>query len=116
MNRNVVQLLDGVAPLGCADPPALNNFRARGAESYPNTPACIDDVRQQFHLEYDAGNALDLAGLFANDAVLMPQRAPAVVGWDAIRSRYAAQFALQRFFFCLSGSALYNGPATQHLT
>lgn len=68
-----------------------------------NTPeTLIDGLRQQFNFAYNAGNAAALAGLFAEDAVLMPPGAPAAVGRYAIQARYAAQFANIQSSFALN--------------
>ncbi len=76
-----------------------------------NTPeASIDGLRQQFNLAYNAGDAAALAGLFAENALLMPPGAPAVVGRYAIQARYAAQFAnLQSSFTLEPGQILVSG-------
>src|SRR5574341_211504 len=76
-----------------------------------NTPeARIDDLRQQFNFAYNAGSADDLAKLIAEDAVWMPPGAPAVVGREAIRARYAAQFAnLQSIFTLYPGQIRVSG-------
>jgi uncharacterized protein (TIGR02246 family) len=70
----------------------------------------IDGLRQQFNLAYNAGDAAVLAGLFTEDAVLMPPGAPAVVGRYAIQARYAAQFAnIQSSFTLYPGEIRVSG-------
>jgi ketosteroid isomerase-like protein len=66
----------------------------------------IDGLRQQFNLAYNAGDAAVLAGLFAEDAVLMPPGAPAVVGRYSIQARYAAQFANIQSIFGLNAGKI----------
>ena len=67
-----------------------------------NTPgARIDQLRQEFNLAYSDGNAVDLAGLLTEDAVWLPPGEPAVVGRDAIQSRYTSQFATTGSSFTL---------------
>ncbi len=48
--------------------------------------ARIDSLRQEFNRTYSAGEADELAGLVAADAVWMPPGEPAVIGRDAIRA------------------------------
>ncbi len=63
----------------------------RGAVA-DSAPALIDRLRQEFNHAYTLGDAADLAGLVAEDAVWMPPGEPAVLGRDAIQARYEAQF------------------------
>lgn len=81
------------------------------ANPAPNTPeARIDGLRQQFNLAYNAADAAALAALFAQNGVLMPPGAPAVVGRDAIQTRYAAQFANVQSSFALNpGTIVVSG-------
>jgi uncharacterized protein (TIGR02246 family) len=69
--------------------------------------ARIDALRQQFNLAYNAGDAAGLAAIFAEDAVLMPPGAPAVVGRFAIQARYAAQFAKTQSIFTLNPGEIH---------
>jgi uncharacterized protein (TIGR02246 family) len=72
--------------------------------------ARIDGLRQQFNVAYNAGDAVSLAGLFAEDAVLMPPGAPPIVGRYAIQARYAAQFAnIQSSFVLNAGEIRVSG-------
>jgi ketosteroid isomerase-like protein len=72
----------------------------QGAANSPE--ARIDRVRQEFNRCYSAGNAAALAALLSEDAVWMPPGEPAIVGRDAIRARYEAQFATSQSVFTLN--------------
>ena len=89
----------------------LSAISVPAAQNPANTPeARIDELRQQFNLAYNAGNAAGLANLLAEDAVWMPPGVPAIVGRDAIRARYAAQFAnLQSVFTLYRGEIRVSG-------
>jgi ketosteroid isomerase-like protein len=85
-----------LAVLICSLPPIS------GQNPAANTPETrIDGLRQQFNLAYTAGDAAGLAGLFTEDAMLMPPGAMAVVGRQPIQVRYAEQFASVRSSFAL---------------
>ncbi len=92
----LVTAAKGQASYSTASAPAVQNPAANSPE------ALIDALRDQFNSAYNAGDAAALAALFAEDAVLMPPGAPAVVGRSAIQARYAAQFAKLQSIFALN--------------
>ena len=55
--------------------------------------APIDDVRNRYVAAYNAGDAAGVAALFAEDAVSMPDHAPALVGRAAIENSIKQTFA-----------------------
>ena len=55
--------------------------------------AAIDQVRERFAAAFNAGDAGAVAGLYTDDAMRMPPNEPAVVGREAILSRFEAEFA-----------------------
>jgi uncharacterized protein (TIGR02246 family) len=55
--------------------------------------APIDDVRNRYVAAYNSGDAAGVAALFAEDAVSMPDHAPALVGRAAIESSLKQTFA-----------------------
>ncbi len=72
--------------------------------------ARIEDLLHQFDRAYDEGDASDLAGLLAEDAVWLPPGAEPIVGRGAIQSRYAAQFAsIQSSFTLTAGQIRVSG-------
>jgi uncharacterized protein (TIGR02246 family) len=52
----------------------------------------IDSVLRSYEAAYNAGDASALAGLFTEDAVLMPPEAPISIGQDGVKSYYQAYF------------------------
>jgi uncharacterized protein (TIGR02246 family) len=85
-----------IGSLSAISAPAMQNQATKIPE------ARIDELRQQFNLAYNAGDAAGLARLFAEDAVLMPPGTAAIVGRSAIQARYAAQFANVQSIFTLN--------------
>ena len=55
--------------------------------------APIDDVRNRYVAAYNSGDAAGVAALFAEDAVSMPDHAPALVGRAAIENSLKQTFA-----------------------
>jgi uncharacterized protein (TIGR02246 family) len=55
--------------------------------------APIDDVRNRYVAAYNAGDAAGVAALFAEDAVSMPDHAPALMGRAAIENSMKQTFA-----------------------
>ncbi len=68
--------------------------------------ARIEALLRQFDRAYDEGDASDLVGLLAEDAVWMPPGAEPIVGRDAIQARYTAQFASIQSGFTLHASQI----------
>jgi uncharacterized protein (TIGR02246 family) len=52
----------------------------------------VDQLRQDFNAAYNAGGAAAIANLVTEDTVWMPPGEPAVIGREAVKARYAAQF------------------------
>ena len=55
--------------------------------------APIDDIRNRYVAAYNAGDAAGAAALFAEDAVSMPDHAPALMGRAAIENSMKQMFA-----------------------
>jgi ketosteroid isomerase-like protein len=73
-----------------------------GAACAPSGPTAVDTsadqaaihAGDQAHVDaYNAGNVDGIIAVYADDAVLMPQDAPAAVGHEAIRKYYTASIA-----------------------
>jgi ketosteroid isomerase-like protein len=52
----------------------------------------INGMRKEFLRAYHAGDVAILAAFFSQNAVQLPPNEPAVLGREAIRTRYQAQF------------------------
>lgn len=53
----------------------------------------IDKVRQDFNVAYNKADVETIAGLVTEDVVWMPPNEPAMVGRQAVKTRYTSQFA-----------------------
>jgi len=54
--------------------------------------AAINAIPREYEAAYNAGDAAGAAAIFADDGVSMPPNEPAVVGKEAIQSRYQSIF------------------------
>lgn len=70
--------------------------------------AALKEATQTWMKAYNAGDADTIAGLYAEDAVLMPPHAPVAIGKAAIREFVARDSAGAK----TAGVALMPGPAT----
>ncbi len=52
----------------------------------------IDQLRQEYSIAYNAGDAAALAGLYTDDAVLLPPNDATLTGKEAIQSMYEVTF------------------------
>jgi uncharacterized protein (TIGR02246 family) len=67
---------------------ALSVSMPAHAQDDPN----IEDLRSRYEAAFNGGDASQLAGLFAEDAVIMPPNVDAVEGRSAIEQHYGTVF------------------------
>jgi uncharacterized protein (TIGR02246 family) len=67
---------------------ALSLSMPAHAQDDPN----VEDMRSRYEAAFNAGDASQLAGLFAEDAVIMPPNMDAVEGRSAIEQHYGEVF------------------------
>lgn len=78
--------------LGACQPPEQRQMPEAAVDTAA-IEAAVDSLRQAFLAAYNAGEARQVAGLYARDAVLLPTDQPPVDGRDSIRAFFARELA-----------------------